>query len=314
MTFSIVALDPQTGDLGVAVASKFLAVGSVVPWAAAGVGAIATQALANVRYGPDGLAALGAGGSASSVVDALTAADAGSEQRQLGIVDAAGGAATFSGAGCLPWAGGRIGPGFAVQGNILTGPEVVDAIVDAFTSATGPLPDRLLAALLAGDRAGGDRRGRQSAALLVVRAHAGYGDGDDRWIDLRVDDHPDPVPELIRIHGVWRVLMERPEPGDLRPIDATLAAELRARLATLGWDVARTDVDDEEATFRVRMRAELDGVPRIGAARDAGPAWDSGWDAALVGWMGVANLEARTAAMGWIDPAVLEILRAETSA
>ena len=312
MTFSIVALDRVTGDLGVAVASKFLAVGAVVPWATAGVGAIATQALANVRYGPDGLAALAAGGSARSVVEALTAADPGAAQRQLGIVDADGGAATFSGAGCLPWAGGRTGDGYAVQGNILTSPDVVDAIVDAFARATGPLPDRLLAALLAGDRAGGDRRGRQSAALLVVRANGGYGDGDDRWIDLRVDDHHDPVPELIRIHGVWRVLMERPDVADLIPIDPALAAELRQRLAMLGWDADRTDVDNEEAAFRVRIRAELEGVRRIGEPRDAGPAWDAAWDAALIGWMGVANLEERTAATGWIDPAVLGILRAES--
>jgi uncharacterized Ntn-hydrolase superfamily protein len=311
MTFSIVALDRVTGDLGVAVASKFLAVGAVVPWATAGVGAIATQALANVRYGPDGLAALAAGGLARSVVDALTAADAGAEQRQLGIVDALGGAATFSGAGCLPWAGGRTGDGFAVQGNILTGPDVVDAIADAFATATGPLPDRLLAALLAGDRAGGDRRGRQSAALLVVRANGGYGDGDDRWIDLRVDDHFDPVPELIRIHGVWRLLMERPEPADLIAIDDVIAAELRRRLAGLGWAAEGAGVGDEEAAFRVRIRAELDGVPRIGEPRDAGSAWDTGWDAALIGWMGVANLESRTAATGWIDPVVLEILRAD---
>ncbi len=201
----------------------------------------------------------------------------------------------------------------AVQGNILTGPDVVDAIVDAFALATGPLPDRLLAALLAGDRAGGDRRGRQSAALLVVRAEGGYGDGDDRWIDLRVDDHHDPVPELIRIHGVWRVLMERPDPADLIAIDDGIAAELRRLLARLGWAADRSGIADEEAAFRVRIRAELDGVPRIGAPRDAGPAWDAAWDAALLGWMGVANLEERTAASGWIDPAVLEILRSESS-
>lgn len=310
MTFSIVALDRVTGDLGVAVASKFLAVGAVVPWAKAGVGAIATQALANVRYGPDGLAALAAGGAARSVLEMLTAADPGAAQRQLGIVDALGGAATYTGGGCLPWAGGRVEDGFAVQGNILTGPDVVDAIVDAFATAAGPLPDRLLAALLAGDRAGGDRRGRQSAALLVVRANGGYGEGDDRWIDLRVDDHDDPVPELTRIFGVWRVLMERPDPAELIPIDEALASELRDLLAGRGWDADQTGIGDEEAAFRVRIRAELDGVTRIGVPRDAGPSWGATWDAALVGWMGVANLEERTAASGWIDPVVLEILRA----
>jgi uncharacterized Ntn-hydrolase superfamily protein len=309
MTFSIVARDPVTDDLGVAVASKFLAVGSVVPWARAGVGAVATQALANVRYGPDGLAALATGDDAAAVVAALTGADAGAAQRQLGVVDARAGSATYTGDGCLPWAGGRTGASFAVQGNILTGPEVVDAIVDAFLAADGPLPDRLLAALLAGDRAGGDRRGRQSAALLVVRADGGYGEGDDRWIDLRVDDHPDPVPELIRVHGVWRVLMERPEPADLLPIDDALARELRERLTRLCW---APDAADADEAFRARMRAELASVSRIGVPRPPTEAWGEAWDAALLGWMGVANLEARTAAAGWIDPAVLAILRDET--
>jgi len=310
MTFSIVALDGETGDLGVAVASKFLAVGSVVPWANAGVGAIATQALANVRYGPDGLVALAGGASAEAVVAELTGRDAGGSQRQVGIVDARGGAASHTGDGCLPWAGGRTGDGFAVQGNILTGPEVVDAIVTSFLRTTGPLPDRLLAALLAGDRAGGDRRGRQSAALLVVRSEGGYGEGDDRWIDLRVDDHPDPVPELIRVFGVWRLLMDRPDPPDLVPIDGDVGAELRDRLTRLGW---APDAAPDDEVFRERMRAELATVPRVGAPRDAGQGWGSEWDAALIGWMGVANLESRTAAAGWIDPAVLKVLRDESS-
>lgn len=311
MTFSIVALDRETGDLGIAVASKFLAVGGVVPWARAGVGAVATQALANVRYGPDGLDALAAGAAADAVVAALTGADPGASQRQLGIVDPHGGAATFTGAGCLPWAGGRTADGIAIQGNILTGPEVVDAMLAAYRAATDPFPDRLLAALLAGDRRGGDARGRQSAAILVVRHGGGYGEGDDRWIDLRVDDHLDPVPELIRIRSVWRVLMERPEPGDLLPIDAALAAELRERLTTAGWSPGASN---DDAALRARLRAELEAVPRIGVARDAGPAWDDAWDAALLGWMGMANLEARTAAAGWVDPAVLEILRAGSGA
>ncbi len=175
-------------------ASKFLAVGSVVPWARAGVGAVATQAWANVGYGPDGLAALARGDDAAAVVAALTGADEAATERQLGIVDARGGSASHTGTGCLTWAGGRTAMDVAIQGNILTGPDVVAAMLDAFTTAEGPLPDRLLVALLAGDRAGGDARGRQSAALLVVRDAAGYGGGDDRWIDLRVDDHPDPVP------------------------------------------------------------------------------------------------------------------------
>jgi uncharacterized Ntn-hydrolase superfamily protein len=308
MTFSIVALDPDTGDLGVAVASKFLAVGSVVPWARTGVGAIATQALANIRYGPDGLAALADGDSATTAVRTLTGADDAASERQLGIVDASGEAASHTGSGCLPWAGGRTGPGFAVQGNILTGPDVVDAIVDAFERSAGPLPDRLLDALVAGDRAGGDRRGRQSAALLVVRDGGGYGEGDDRWIDLRVDDHADPVPELIRLRGVWRVLMERPDPADLLAVDDALAAELRDLLTRSGW---APDAADADVAFRARLRSAFEAVPRIGEPRPASDAWDESWDAALLGWMGVANLEARTAALGWIDPAVLAMLRTD---
>ena len=308
MTFSIVARDPANGDLGVAVASKFLAVGSVVPWAQAGLGAIATQALANVSYGPDGLAALAGGNDARAVVASLTEADDGRSERQLGIVDARGGAASHTGTGCLAWAGGRIADGVAVQGNILAGSEVVDAMLTAFQAASGPLPDRLLSTLLAGDRAGGDARGRQSAALLVVRAGGGYGGTTDRWIDLRVDDHVDPVPELHRLLDIWRLLSERPDPGDLVPIEPALAAELRARLTRAGWAPGRDD------TFAASIRGALAGASRIGTPRDAGPDWDATWDAALLTWMGVANLEERTAAAGWIDPAVLERLRAATDA
>ncbi len=303
MTFSIVARDPATGDLGVAVASKFLAVGSVVPWARAGVGAIATQALANVAFGPDGLAALAGGDAAESVLSALTDADEGRADRQVGVVDAAGRASTFTGTGCLTWAGGRTGDGVAVQGNILTGPEVVEAVLDVYSGSAAPFPDRLLEALLAGDRAGGDARGRQSAALLVVRDGAGYGGANDRWLDLRVDDHPDPVPELQRVLGVWRLLYERPEPDDLVPIDAALASELRDRLTRAGWAPGRDDA------FAAAIQRAIGGAARIGEPRDAGDDWDAVWDAALVTWMGVANLEERTAAAGWIDPVVLEELR-----
>ena len=303
MTFSIVARDPGTGDLGVAVASKFLAVGSVVPWARAGVGAIATQALANVAFGPDGLAALAGGDAAESVLSALTDADEGRADRQVGVVDAAGRASTFTGTGCLTWAGGRTGDGVAVQGNILTGPEVVEAVLDVYSGSAAPFPDRLLEALLAGDRAGGDARGRQSAALLVVRDGAGYGGANDRWLDLRVDDHPDPVPELQRVLGVWRLLYERPEPDDLVPIDAALASELRDRLTRAGWAPGRDDA------FAAAIQRAIGGAARIGEPRDAGDDWDAVWDVALVTWMGVANLEERTAAAGWIDPVVLEELR-----
>jgi uncharacterized Ntn-hydrolase superfamily protein len=306
VTFSIVARDPANGDLGVAVASKFLAVGSVVPWALAEVGAIATQALANVSYGPDGLAALAGGNDATTVLADLTEADDGRSERQLGIVDAHGRAATYTGTGCLVWAGGRVGDGVAVQGNILAGPEVVGAMLTSFEAASGFLPDRLLTALMAGDRAGGDARGRQSAALLVVRAGGGYGGTTDRWIDLRVDDHADPVPEIRRLFDIWRLLSERPEPGDLVPIEPALASELRSRLTLAGWGPGRDD------TFAASIRGAVAGVTRIGSPRDAGPDWDATWDGALLSWMGVANLEERTAAAGWIDPAVLEQLRAAT--
>ncbi|MGP1674774.1 MAG: DUF1028 domain-containing protein, partial [Candidatus Limnocylindrales bacterium] len=258
MTFSIVARDPATGDLGVAVASKFLAVGSVVPWAQAGIGAIATQAWANVSYGADGLAELSRGDDAATVVAALIGADAAKSERQLGIVDARGRAATHTGTRCLAWAGGRTAEDVAVQGNILVGPAVVDDAMAAFQTAQGPLPDRLLAALAAGDQAGGDARGRQSAALLVVRAAGGYSGGNDRWIDLRVDDHPGPIPELRRLLGVWRLLSERPDPADLLEIDGALAAELQDRLSRAGWAPGRDDA------LAASVRASLEAVTRIG--------------------------------------------------
>jgi uncharacterized Ntn-hydrolase superfamily protein len=310
MTFSIVARDPATGDLGVAVASKFLAVGSVVPWARAGVGAIATQAYANVRFGPDGLDLLADGLDAGTVLGRLIAADDAAGQRQAGIVDATGGTATHTGEACLPWAGGRTGDGVAAQGNILAGPEVVDAMLRVHAAEGGAFPDQLLAALAAGDAAGGDRRGRQSAALLVVRLGGGYAGGNDRWLDLRVDDHPDPIAELVRLRAIGRLLNERPEPGDLVPVDDALAAELQRHLAALGWS---PDADD---AFATRMRAEMGGVPRVAAGRTAtrSATWTDGWDAAFLGWMGVANLEERSAEAGWIDPVVLAELRAAAGA
>jgi uncharacterized Ntn-hydrolase superfamily protein len=203
MTFSIAACDLERGDWGIAVASKFPAVGSVVPWATAGVGAIATQAHANADYGPDGLALLGKGVSADAAVAQLTGADDNRGARQVGMVDASGGAASFTGDECMSWAGGMSGEGFACQGNILVGPQVVDEMARAYRAAEGELVDRLLLALAAGDAAGGDRRGRQSAALLVVRDAGGYDGRNDRYIDLRVDDHTDPVTELVRVFSVF---------------------------------------------------------------------------------------------------------------
>lgn len=305
MTFSIVARDPETGDLGIAVASKFLAVGAVVPWARAGVGAIATQAYANVRFGPDGLDLMAGGASATDALRQLTDADPGAAERQAGFVDATGRAATFTGSGCLTWAGGRTSEGIAAQGNILTGPEVVDAMLATYRASDGPFAGRLLAALLAGDKAGGDARGRQSAAILIVREAGGYAGGNDRWIDLRVDDHMDPVPELLRVWGVWRLLMERPDPADLLVIDAALGAELRERLTELGW-APGSHHDDGLASA---VRAELDARPRTGEPLAPTADWGPAWDSALLMWMGLANLEERTAAHGLIDPAVLTVLR-----
>lgn len=202
-TYSIVAFDPGTGDLGVAVQSKFFGVGSVVPWTKSGVGAIATQAMANVGYGSDGLKLLGEGHDAGETIKLLTAADARQAVRQCGIVDARGRSATFTGGECLPFAGGRTGKHFAIQGNILAGAKVIEAMEQAYQRAQktegGELGDWLVAALQAGEDAGGDSRGRQSAALLVVRDKGGFGGGNDRYIDLRVEDHPDPTKELARL-------------------------------------------------------------------------------------------------------------------
>jgi len=201
-TFSIVAVDTARHECGVAVASRFLAVGSVVPWARAGVGAVATQAAANTSFGPHGLAYLERGHSAQEALERLLAADDDPDARQVGLVDAHGGAAIFTGEHCQGWAGGVKGFGFAVQGNRLAGPEVVDVMARAFQDAPGSLAERLLAALQAGDRAGGDRSGKQSAALLVVKAGGGYRGGNDRLVDLRVDDAEEPVAELERLYAI----------------------------------------------------------------------------------------------------------------
>lgn len=237
MTFSIVACDLDASpspEWGIAVASKFLAVGSVVPWARAGTGAIATQAMANLTYAADGLDLLVQGHDANAVVANLTSRDEGRKDRQLGVVDARGGSASFTGESCFEWAGGVTGEGFCCQGNILAGPEAVDDMAGAFRASQGELAARLLTALQAGDAAGGDRRGRQSAALLVVREGGGYDGGNDISVDLRVDDHIDPVPELRRIFKIHRLLMPRPDDLDFLEPDAALVAELRSLLGVPG--------------------------------------------------------------------------------
>ncbi|RPJ26950.1 MAG: DUF1028 domain-containing protein [Chloroflexi bacterium] len=206
MTFSIVACDIEEQSWGVAVASKFPAVGAVVPWAHAGVGAVATQSFANTSFGPRGLVLMGTGLSAQETLDRLLEDDPDKELRQVGLVDAKGASATFSGSGCFAWAGGVAGKGYAIQGNILASGKVVPAMEKAFLKTKGSLPTRLHTALLAGDRAGGDKRGRQSAAIYVAKPKAGYGGYLDRWLDYRVDDHEDPVPrlgELLEMHELY---------------------------------------------------------------------------------------------------------------
>jgi len=206
ITFSIVACDLEEQAWGVAVASKFPAVGAVVPWAQADAGAVATQSFANTSFGPRGLALMGTGLSAQETLARLLEDDPDKELRQVGLVDAKGGSATFSGSGCFAWAGGVARKGYAIQGNILAGSKVVPAMEKAFLKTKSGLPTRLHAALLAGDRAGGDKRGRQSAAIYVVKPKGGYGGYLDRWLDYRVDDHQDPVPrlgELLEMHDLY---------------------------------------------------------------------------------------------------------------
>jgi uncharacterized Ntn-hydrolase superfamily protein len=271
VTFSIVATDGSAW--GIAVASKYLAVGAAVPAARAGTGAIATQSFANLAYRRDGLAHLASGQDAQQTLDAVTTADELREQRQAGIVDAAGHAATFTGTECHAWAGGVSGDGYAIQGNILTGPEVVDAMERAWRDSDpgAPLARRLIAALVAGDDAGGDRRGRQSAALLVVTEDNAEARGSDVSVDLRVDDDEAPVPELIRLLDLHDIFFGSVEPDTLLPLTGDLIDEVRTKLAALGHD--GPDVEHS-----------------------------------LSAWAGIENYEERLRP-GAIDPIVLEKLR-----
>jgi uncharacterized Ntn-hydrolase superfamily protein len=274
-----VAYDPRNGDLGIVVASKFIAVGAVVPFARAGVGAVATQAWANTDFGPDGLARMTAGEAAADALAAIVAADEGREDRQAGFVDARGTPATFTGTKCMTWAGGRTGDHVAVQGNILTGPEVVDDALRAFEDTDGDLCDRLVGALLAGDAAGGDRRGRQGAALLVVREAGGYEGRNDRYVDLRVDDHPDAPSELARLFRLWdEMVLMRNDPA----LEATpgLVTELQRRLAALG-------------RYDAEPTGELDAATL----------------AALADWAGELNLEGRLRDDGTISYGLLLEIR-----
>ena len=235
-TFSIVARDPMNGDLGIIVQSKFPAVGSVVPWAMANIGAIATQAWANVGYGPNGLALLEAGKSASETMKILLDGDEGREHRQIGIVDAKGQAVAHTGTECMEWAGQIVGDGFTCHGNILAGEAVVVDIAEAYENTEGDLIDKLFAGLSAGQAAGGDRRGMQSAAILVVRENGGYEGGNDRYVDVRVDEHPNPIDELVRIFNIYDMtLLSREDPNLLVTIEGDLLAILQEALVTLGY-------------------------------------------------------------------------------
>ena len=272
-TYSIAACDLEAGQWGVATQSKFLAVGSVVPWAEPGVGAIATQAYANPRYGPEGLALLREGLDAQAVVERLTAADDDRDHRQVGVVDGRGGSASFTGSECMDWAGGLTGPGYAAQGNILVGKETVAALAATFVAATGtPLAERLIACLAAAQAAGGDRRGQQSAALLVVERDGGYAKLSDILVDLRVDDHPSPVAELARLCEMHSLLFGQTPKVEWVEVDDALRTELVERLQTLGYDT------------------EL--------------------ERAFGDWAGTENLEERVDGVERIDPVVLAELRA----
>lgn len=290
MTLSVTAYDEATDTWGVAVVSSCVAVGASVPWGAAGSGAIATQALANLSYGPRGLELLRAGTSAEDVVAALVGDDPLASQRQVGVVDADGGAAAHTGGDCIEWSGHRTGPGVSVQGNLLAGPEVVEAMFEAFNSSTDRhLGRRLVTTLSAGRSVGGDRRTGEAAALgpwrhdsaavRLWRAGAAYGGELDIAADLRIDDHPDPLEELRRLLELHHLYYGRPEPGALLPLTPPLVAEVTESLISLGY------------------RPEDHG----------------GFDAALYQWVGVNNLEERLVPEH-LDHAVYEVLRAQVRA
>ena len=261
-TYSIAACDLDAGQWGVATQSKFLAVGSVVPWAEPELGAIATQAYANPRYGPQGLALLREGLSAQEVVERLTSADEGRDHRQLGVVDREGRAASYTGSECMEWAGGQTGDGYAAQGNILVSAETVDAIANSFESSTGPLAERLLDCLDAAQAAGGDRRGQQSAALLIVERDGGYAGLSDTVVELRVEDHERPLEELRRLYGLHQAIFGKTPERLWLDVDDELATELRERLAKLGYEGELGD-----AFFRwagnENLEERVDGVERI---------------------------------------------------
>lgn len=277
MTYSIVAYDPETEELGVAVASKFLAAGAYVPYAKAGVGAVATQSFVNPHYGPDGLALMEQGKDVEEIIKEMTSNDEERSLRQVGIVNAKGESATFTGEECYSWAGGVARSNFACQGNILTGEEVITAMVKAFEESTGPLAHRLVAALKAGDDAGGDSRGKQSASLLVVKEKGGYGGANDRYIDLRVDDHEEPVAELARLLHLHDLYFKPVNEEDIMEIDEALREKITKNLQKL--DLIKEDNPSDDVFFE-----------------------------ALKGFQLVENFDERLQEDGYIDRLVLEYM------
>jgi uncharacterized Ntn-hydrolase superfamily protein len=280
-TFSIAAFDPETDSLGVAVQSKFLAVGALVPYARAGVGAVATQAMANYNYGPRGLELMARGITADETVERLISTDEDREQRQIGVVDGKGTAATFTGSECFEWAGGVTGQYYAAQGNILVGGETVEAMARTYEETSDDLATRLLSALDAGQAAGGDSRGKQSAALLIVREGGGYGGDNDRVVDLRVDDHPDPIKELIRIRDLHTLHFGETMPEDVVAVDGGVRREVADALRRSGY-IQEQEIGDDDL-----------------------------FDA-LSAYIRTVNFEEREQERGYLDRAVLEYMKGQS--
>jgi uncharacterized Ntn-hydrolase superfamily protein len=278
-TYSIVAADPEAGESGVAVQSKFLAVGAFVSWARGGVGAVATQAYAEITYGSRGLDLLESGLSPEDTIDRLTGDDEMRSHRQVGVVAADGRSASYTGEECFEHAVSVTGDGFAAQGNILSNPDVPEAMAETFRGSSGRLADRLLAALIAGETAGGEKRGMESAALLVVRPGGGYGGNHDRWLDLRVDHSDTPIEDLSGLLDLHTLYFGRTDERELLPFDEGLQAEVRGILDSLGWWDPSESLEDN-----------------------------------LEGWLGWHNLEERWMGMERLDPVVLGELRKASNA
>jgi uncharacterized Ntn-hydrolase superfamily protein len=278
-TYSIVGADPEAGECGVAVQSKFLAVGAFVPWARGGVGAVATQAHAEITYGNRGLEMLESRLAPDAVIDRLTSDDQMRSHRQVGIVGADGSSATYTGEECFEYAAGVAGENFAAQGNILTGPNVPEAMAAKFLASSGRLVDRLFAALAAGEAAGGEKRGMESAALLVVRPGGGYGGNHDRWLDLRIDHSENPIEDLLGLLDLHTLYFGKTKSGDRLSFDDALRAEVKGLLHSIGWWDPDETLEDN-----------------------------------LQNWLGWHNLEERWVGGGSIDPVVLGELRKASTA